>query len=116
MVAAGERYVLAVRREPREALLALWRAEAVGDATLLGNHPDVTAINKGNLGRRDIGLAQQAGVDLGIGGTSREQQYSNQDDTTDRIPSKKSASKRGLTTPGGLVIVRYQDTYVLRLR
>jgi hypothetical protein len=65
VVVAREGDLLTVRRKSREALLSLWCTQSVGDT--------------------DVGLAQQACIDLGIGSAGREKQNSHHDYTTDEF-------------------------------
>ncbi len=65
-----------VGREPGKALLARRRAQPYGDPALLGDNPDVAAIDERDLGGGHIRLPEQPGIDLSLRGPGRKQQYS----------------------------------------
>lgn len=63
VVVAGEGDVLAVGGEARKRLFPRRGREPPGGAAGPGDDPDVAGIDKGDVGRRDVGLTQHAGVD-----------------------------------------------------
>ncbi|MBP1621542.1 MAG: hypothetical protein H6Q02_2309 [Acidobacteria bacterium] len=79
VVVPREREQSAVGGEARERLLACRCRQALRRAALLRHQPDVAGVDEGDLARRDVGVAQQPGVDLRRGGRRRQHRCQGQD-------------------------------------
>src|SRR5207244_3551103 len=74
IVIAAEGDLRTVRREAWKRFFAFGRTESKGFAAALGDDPDITGINKGDLISRDVRITEHASIDaaggsgLGISG------------------------------------------------